>query len=90
MIDEAVDCQTLVEVVTDWMEGELPPKTRVEIELHIATCAGCIAYVEQLRATRTALRRLDDELPPSQEVRDRLMAAFRNKAAEPSPGAADG
>ena len=52
MIHDPVDCQTLVELVTDWLEGELPDPTRGEFELHVATCAGCIAYVEQMRMTR--------------------------------------
>ena len=89
MIEEAVDCQTVVEMVTDWMEGALPPETRVEMELHIATCAGCIAYVEQLRATTAALAALDEDAPPSAEVRDELMAAFRRKAAGQSPSGSD-
>ena len=59
MIHDPFDCQMLVELVTDWLEGELPEPTRDELELHVATCAGCIAYVEQMRATRAALERLE-------------------------------
>ena len=59
MIHDAFDCQMLVELVTDWLEGALPEPTRNELELHVATCPGCITYIEQMRATRTALARLE-------------------------------
>jgi anti-sigma factor RsiW len=80
MIHEAVDCQMLVELVTDWLEGDLPEPTRSELELHVATCAGCIAYVEQMRTTRAALDRLesvDVEEPVDASTRDQLLAVFR-------------
>ncbi|HEY7628010.1 MAG TPA: zf-HC2 domain-containing protein [Ilumatobacteraceae bacterium] len=80
MIHEAIDCQMLVELVTDWLEGELPEPTRSELELHVATCAGCIAYVEQMRATEAALQRLDEvevAEPVDPTTRDQLLAIFR-------------
>jgi anti-sigma factor RsiW len=80
MIHEAIDCQMLVELVTDWLEGELPEPTRSELELHVATCAGCIAYVEQMRATEAALQRLDEvevAAPVDPTTRDQLLAVFR-------------
>ena len=80
MIHEAVDCQMLVELVTDWLEGELPEPTRSELELHVATCAGCIAYVEQMRTTQSTLNRLESvEVvePVDAPTRDQLLAIFR-------------
>lgn len=80
MIHDPFDCQMLVELVTDWLEGELPEPTRDELELHVATCAGCIAYVEQMRATQAALERLEsiDVLEPMDAgTRTSLLAVFR-------------
>ena len=80
MIHDPFDCQMLVELVTDWLEGELPEPTRDELELHVATCAGCIAYVEQMRTTRNALERLESiEVvePMDSHARDALLAVFR-------------
>jgi len=59
MIHDPVDCEALVGLVTDWLEGDVDEPTRSDLELHVATCAGCIAYVEQMRLTRTALARLE-------------------------------
>jgi anti-sigma factor RsiW len=75
LIDRGVDCRILVEVANDWMEGALEPELRAEIELHLATCAGCIAYIEQLRATQSVLSTLGDE-PPPEDVRARLLNIF--------------
>ncbi|MEP7112843.1 MAG: zf-HC2 domain-containing protein [Ilumatobacteraceae bacterium] len=80
MIHDPFDCQMLVELVTDWLEGELAEPTREELELHVATCAGCIAYVEQMRVTRTALERLEsiDVIEPMEaDARESLLAVFR-------------
>ena len=80
MIHDPFDCKMLVELVTDWLEGELPEPTRSELELHVATCAGCIAYVEQMRTTQSALARLESVEtiePPEPGVRDELLAVFR-------------
>jgi anti-sigma factor RsiW len=78
MIIEPVDCKTLVEMVTEWMEGALEPASQAELELHIAACDGCIAYVEQLRATLMALAGLEDP-PLAEDVRLRLLTTFRDK-----------
>ena len=80
MIHDPFDCQMLVELVTDWLEGELPEPTRDELELHVATCAGCIAYVEQMRTTQKALERLEsiDVVEPMEaDARESLLAVFR-------------
>jgi anti-sigma factor RsiW len=80
MIHDPFDCQMLVELVTDWLEGELAEPTRDELELHVATCAGCIAYVEQMRTTQTALARLEsiDVVEPMEaDSRESLLAVFR-------------
>lgn len=85
MIHDPFDCKMLVEVVTDWLEGALPEPTRDELELHIATCAGCLAYVEQMRTTQAALARLESieavgdpaAEPVDDETRRQLLAVFR-------------
>lgn len=80
MIHDAFDCQMLVELVTDWLEGGLPEDTREALELHVATCSGCLAYIEQMRATQAALGRLDSvetTAAPPGEKKAELLAIFR-------------
>lgn len=78
MIHDPLDCQTLVDVVTDWMEDAVPDQQRAQIEQHLAICAGCTAYVEQLRSTSRALRQLDQPPGlPSFSLPGGLLEAFR-------------
>jgi anti-sigma factor RsiW len=48
---EDLSCQELVELVTDYFEGALPPRERARFEAHLDECTGCARYVEQMRAT---------------------------------------
>lgn len=88
MIVDPLPCQMLVEQATDWLEGDMPTAERKEIELHLVTCAGCLAYVEQLRQTRRAMTHLDEARldgdeggPPPAQVRSNLLAMFRRRTA---------
>jgi len=54
-------CQQLVELVTDYLEGALPPADRERFDSHIAGCDGCTAYLEQMRTTITLTGRLRRE-----------------------------
>ena len=74
-------CQELVELVTNYFEGALPPRDRARFERHIAGCTYCTAYVEQMRITVRTLGRLPEEsLEP--ELRDALLEHFRDWKSE--------
>lgn len=51
MAIEELTCQDLVELVTDFFEGALPPVDRLRFEAHLAECDGCTTYVEQMKRT---------------------------------------
>lgn len=80
MISETVTCQTLVELASEWMDGDLDHDQRMALEIHLATCNGCLAYVEQLRSTRQVLSTMADE-PPDDDVRARLLDLFRQRTS---------
>jgi anti-sigma factor RsiW len=46
-----MNCQELVELVTDYFDGALDARTRAELEAHLASCPGCVHYMEQMRMT---------------------------------------
>lgn len=76
MTDE-LTCRELVELVTDYLEGALPPGEAARFERHLAICPGCTTYVEQIRETVRQTGRLrEDDLEPA--ARDALLAQFRN------------
>ncbi len=80
MIDaEALSCQELVELVTDYLEDALDVASRAAFERHIAGCADCTRYLRQLEATVRATGRLTlDDLAP--EAEEALLEAFRGWA----------
>ena len=69
-------CVELVELVSDYLEGALPPDDVRRFEEHIATCEGCTVYVEQMRTTLRLLRELPPE-PLSPAAEADLLDAFR-------------
>jgi anti-sigma factor RsiW len=73
---EALSCQELVELLTDYLEGALSIAERQRVERHLASCDGCTAYVEQFRVTIRAVGRLTlADLTPAAEAA--LLQAFR-------------
>jgi len=82
---EAMACMELVEVVTEYFEGTLPPRARERLEAHLAECPGCRDYLEQMRETLRLLGHLTEELiPPS--GREELLHLFRSWKHEASSG----
>jgi anti-sigma factor RsiW len=83
-VDELV-CRDLVERVTDYLEGVLGPEETELVHRHLASCDGCTAYVDQVRASIRAGAALPPEVP-SERAEAELLAIFRNWAAErPAP-----
>lgn len=78
---EALSCQELVELVTDYLEGALPRQEHGRFEGHLDECGNCRIYLNQLRETVRLVGRLRAEsLTP--EVERALLAAFRDWKAD--------
>src|SRR6266542_3248172 len=58
---EELTCRELVEIVTDYLEGALPAKQRIEFEKHLVMCDGCAIYLEHMRWTIELDGRVDRE-----------------------------
>ena len=71
-----ISCQEVVEIVTDYLEGQLDEATRAELEAHLALCPGCDLYLEQMRATIDELGHVPVE-SLSEQAQSDLMSAFR-------------
>jgi anti-sigma factor RsiW len=70
-------CNELVELVTDYLEGALPPPERSRFELHLSACEACGHYLEQMKLTIRTLGRLsEDTIEP--QARDELLSLFRD------------
>ena len=75
-IDE-LTCRELVEVVTDYLEGSLPPADRIRFEEHLVMCAPCTIYLDQMRETIRLTGTLREE-QLDLAARDALLSAFRD------------
>lgn len=78
MIENAngLTCRELVELITEYLEGALPPSERVRFEAHLAECPPCTNYLRQMRQTIHAVGALRAEaIAPEQ--RATLLALFR-------------
>jgi hypothetical protein len=71
-----MQCNELVELVTDYLEEALSVRDRARFTEHMSLCAGCAIYVEQLRVTLAVLGRIEPE-DLSPEAERGLVAAFR-------------
>lgn len=72
-----LDCNELVELVTDYLDGSLDLDTRSRFDEHLLGCEGCSQYLQQFRVTVDTLGSTPDEgLEPA--FRDRLLDAFRD------------
>ena len=85
-IAEPFTCREMVELVTEYLEGTLPPDARARFEDHLADCDGCTNYLDQMRETLRLMGGLSEEsIDPL--ARDRLLHAFRDwKTGGPGSG----
>lgn len=77
MIGGELSCKELVELVTEYLEGTLPPSERARFEAHLAICDGCTTYLDQMRQTIRTLGKLS-ERSVAPEAMEALLAAFRD------------
>ena len=71
-------CQEMIEVVTTYLDGALPPDEQQRFERHLSYCAGCNTYVDQISETirQTGMVPREESLPPA--LREEIVAQFRN------------
>ena len=67
-----------MELLTDYLEGALPPDEVAAVEAHLETCPPCRTYLAQMRATIEALGSVPVDTLPD-EAYDTLLAAFRDR-----------
>jgi anti-sigma factor RsiW len=72
-----MDCDELVEVITEYLEGTLPQGDRVRFEKHLAVCPGCQEYMAQMRLTIKSLGSIGEEGIPG-DAKSALLEAFRD------------
>jgi putative zinc finger protein len=67
MTMHTMDCAALDELLADYLEGDLGPAERREVEAHVASCVRCSALLRDLEAIRSSATELP-ELTPSRDL----------------------
>lgn len=71
---QPLTCQELVELVTAYRDGALPPEEQQRFDAHLAVCPPCVRYVEQLDQTIRAVGGLCDEVEQEPDTLELLRA----------------
>jgi anti-sigma factor RsiW len=65
MAVEKPGCCKIVRFLADYLEKQLQPETRAELEAHLARCPRCVSQLRTYESTVSLLRSLrDEDLPP--------------------------
>lgn len=74
--EQMLSCLEVVNLVTDYVEGELASADRLRFEQHVVICPPCRGFLSQMRTTSRALGGITDE-PLTPELERSLIDAFR-------------
>jgi anti-sigma factor RsiW len=71
-----MDCEELVELTTEYLEGALPAAERERLERHLRECDGCHAHLAQLSKAIEVAGSLPPERLPDERI-DAILRAIR-------------
>jgi anti-sigma factor RsiW len=81
-------CREILAALGDYLDGDLDPGLRAELEQHLADCNPCHLVVDTIRQTITVYKfGRPLELPP--ELQNRLRQALRERWEMEFPSPAD-
>jgi predicted anti-sigma-YlaC factor YlaD len=77
--EDDLPCAVFVEMVTDYLEGTIPPDLQARVDEHLSICPGCTSVLEQIqRVVQLAGQLSEDDVDALPDAdREQLMAAFR-------------
>lgn len=71
-------CRDIVELLGEYLDGELDPATAEALKAHLADCQECTAFVNTYRGSVRTTRQLrEEQLPP--QLRQRLLTFLRQR-----------
>jgi anti-sigma factor RsiW len=70
-------CGSVVKLLADYLERQLPPQIRTELEAHLQKCPRCVCQLRTYESTLSMLRSLrDEELPPELRLTRLTLKSF--------------
>lgn len=67
-------CSEVLDKLSEYLDGQLPPDTRALLDGHVAECSRCAAFGADFGAAIAALRTLASPAPIATAVASRLRA----------------
>ena len=77
---DEITCRQFVELVTDYFEGALEPRTMSHVEEHLVICDWCVTYADQMQTTIAAVGELREQGSP--EPPDDALEVLRARRAD--------
>jgi hypothetical protein len=77
-VPTTIECRQIAELLADYLDGSLPPRTAELLEWHIDGCAPCVAFLNTYRGTIRATRSLGSTDVPA-ELKQRLLTFLRTQ-----------
>jgi len=73
-----LNCKGVIREISNYIDGELEPAVRAELERHLAHCEDCTMIVDQ---TKKTIQLYCDAEPVAlpEEIHSRLHASFRKR-----------
>jgi anti-sigma factor RsiW len=82
LIPHLARCDECVELLVDYLEGELPPDRARALEIHLDLCPPCVSFVNTYRGTVNMARSIHaEDIPP--ELTQRLIEFLRKEKEDP-------
>lgn len=75
-----ISCRDLAERASDYLDRDLPLRSRLQVRLHLLLCENCRRYLDQLRATVDLVRRSLGQAAMPADSETQLLAAVRARA----------
>lgn len=63
---DAKRCKSLVALLADYVERQLPPEVHRELETHLSRCPRCVTQLKTYESTVSLLRTITEEDLPSE------------------------
>ncbi len=78
-----MNCKAVIREISNYIDGELEPATKQELERHLAHCEDCTMILDQ---TKKSIQILCDSepIPLPLDLHSRLHAAMRDKLQKKS------
>ena len=66
----SIVCRQAVELMSDYLDGQLAPRDVQRLEAHLGECPHCSEYLDQLRVTIAALGNAEPDTVSDEALRE--------------------